>query len=363
MSDFFEIDFLDVQSNKSGDAIPLRYQIDHTAYIHVVDGGFQDTGQKVVDHIKKYYDNPAYIDHVVASHPDGDHAGGLRTVLGTFEVGHLWMLRPWVYADAIIDRFSRFSSVENLKKRLKEIYPNIAALEEIADERDIPIYEPFQGETIGAFTVLAPTRRRYLDLVVQSERTPESSEEVQKVAAEGSKAFFEKAAAKAVSLLKASWGAEVFSPEETSAENEMSVIQYASLCGKRILLTADAGRGGLTEAADYAPHIGITLPGIDRFQAPHHGSRRNVSTETLDRWLGPRLSSKPQKGEEVLTVIVSSAKTDEDHPRKAVVRACIHRGAKVVTTEGLSIRTSHSAPEREGWTAATPVEYPEEQEA
>ena len=27
MSDFFEIDFLDVESKKSGDAIPIRYSI------------------------------------------------------------------------------------------------------------------------------------------------------------------------------------------------------------------------------------------------------------------------------------------------------------------------------------------------
>lgn len=362
MSDFFEIDFLDVESRKSGDAIPLRYQGDDISYIHVVDGGFQDTGQKVIDHIQKYYGNPAYIDHVIASHPDGDHAGGLRTVLETFDVRHLWMLRPWVYADEIIDRFSRFSSVENLKKRLKEIYPNIAALEEIADEKGIPIYEPFQGQGIGAFTVLAPTKERYLDLVVQSERTPEHSEEARKAAAEGFKDFFEKTAGKVASLLKAAWGEEVFSPEETSAENEMSVIQYANLCGKRILLTADAGRGGLAEAADYAPNVGIVLPGIDRFQVPHHGSRRNVSTETLDRWLGPRLSTKPQKGEVRFTAIISSAEKDKDHPRKAVVRACIHRGAKVLTTEGSSLRTGHNAPEREGWTAAAAVEYPEEQE-
>jgi beta-lactamase superfamily II metal-dependent hydrolase len=362
LADFFEIDFLDVESGKSGDAIPLRYQIDDVIYIHVVDGGFQDTGQKVVEHINKYYNKPAYIDHVIATHPDGDHAGGLRTVLETFEIGHLWMLRPWEYAHEIIDRFSRFSSVENLKRRLKEIYPNLAALEEIADEKGIPIFEPFQGQTIGAFTVLAPTKERYLDLVVQSERTPESTEEMQKAVSEGFKAFLEKAAAKAVSLLKAAWGAEVFSSEETSAENEMSVVQYAELSGKRVLLTADAGRGGLAEAADYAERLGVALPGIDWFQVPHHGSRRNVSTEIFDRWLGPRLSSKPEKGREAFTAIVSSAKKDEDHPRKAVVRACIHRGAKVVTTEGVSIRTSHNAPDRDGWTTATPMEYPEEQE-
>ncbi|OOG24256.1 competence protein ComEC [Thioalkalivibrio denitrificans] len=362
MSDYFEIDFLDVESSKSGDAISLRYQIDDSAYIHVVDGGFQAAGQSVVEHIKKYYGNPAYIGHVIVSHPDGDHAGGLRTVLETFEVGHLWMLRPWVYAGEIIDRFSRFSSIENLQRRLREIYPNIAALEEIAEERGIPIYEPFQGERIGAFCVLAPTKQRYLDLVVQSERTPESTEEERKFSGDGIAAFLERAAARTMSLLKAAWGTEVFSPEETSAENEMSVIQYANLCEKRIVLTADAGRAGLAEAADYAPHVGLALPGVDRFQVPHHGSRRNVSTELLDRWLGPRLSAKPQNGQERFTAIISSAKKDEDHPRKAVVRAFIHRGAKVITTEGRSIRTGHNAPHREGWTAVTPVEYPEEQE-
>src|SRR3546814_4468000 len=73
----------------------------------------------------------------------------------------------------------------------------------------------------------------------------------------------------------------------------MSVIQYACLEGSRILLTGDAGRDALNEAADFAPYIGLVLPGIERIQIPHHGSRRNVSTEVLDRWLGPRLGSNP----------------------------------------------------------------------
>lgn len=203
MSDFFEIDFLDVESAKSGDAIPLRYQLNGSAYIHVVDGGFQDTGQKVVDHINKYYGKPTYIDHVVATHPDGDHAGGLRSVLEQFDVGHLWMLRPWNYAEEIIDRFTRFTSVENLQRRLKELYPNIAALEEIAEDKGIGIYEPFQGQAIGQFSVLAPSRERYLDLIVQSERTPEAAEEAQKAASALLKTLLEKAAAKVVSLVKA----------------------------------------------------------------------------------------------------------------------------------------------------------------
>lgn len=361
-NDFYEIDFLGVESPKSGDAIPLRYQINGFYQIHVVDGGFQATGEKVAAHIKTHYGNPGYIHRVVVTHPDGDHAGGLRTVLKEFQVGELWMLRPWLYADELIARFARFTSVENLKRRLKEIYPNIAALEEIAQERGIDIREPFQGGQIGAFTVMAPTRARYLDLIVDSERTPESVEDAQKSVLSSVGSYVERAAAKVVSFLKSAWGEEVFSTEETSAENEMSVIQVARLCGQTIVLTGDAGRGALWEAADYAPTINLSLPGVDRFQVPHHGSRRNVSTETLDRWLGARLPSKPSRGEEKFIAIISSAKEDEDHPRKSVVRALWHRGAYVVATEGQDILASYNSPGR-GWGAVAPLDYPEDQEA
>src|ERR1700687_398015 len=111
MSDFFEIDFLDIESPKSGDAIPLRYEVNGVTRIHVVDGGFQDCGEKIVSHIITYYGNPAHIDYVVVTHPDRDHTGGLRGVLEHFNVGELWMLRPWVYAEEIIGRFANYSSV------------------------------------------------------------------------------------------------------------------------------------------------------------------------------------------------------------------------------------------------------------
>ena len=113
MSDYFEIDFLDVEAKDSGDAIPLRYKIGDEARIHVTDGGFQKTGDKVVEHIKEYYDDPDTIDAVIVSHPDGDHAGGLQTVLEEFEVSELWMLRPWLYVDALIDRFAYYRNPEN----------------------------------------------------------------------------------------------------------------------------------------------------------------------------------------------------------------------------------------------------------
>lgn len=362
VNDFIEIDFLRVGEAKSGDAISLRYKLNDTIYIHVIDGGFQETGETVENHINYFYGMPTFIDHVVATHPDGDHTGGLRTILDSYEIGTLWMLRPWTYADELIDRFSRFTNVDNLIKRLKELYPNIAELEKIATEKNIEIAEPFQGAEIGIFHVLAPSKERYLDLIVSSNKTPESVDEEQLSRAGALMRALAEVAAKGVSYIRAAWGEEVFSPEETSAENEMCIVQYAYMCDKRILLTADAGRASLSEAANFAEQSGLSLPGIDCIQVPHHGSRHNVSTEILDRWLGNRLPEKPAIGEELFSAIISAAKQDLDHPRKAVIRAFIHRGAEVSNTKNQNICFSIYAPMRENYHPVTPMEYPEDQE-
>jgi hypothetical protein len=270
---------------------------------------------------------------------------------------NLWMLRPWMYAAELIDRFPTYNSVGRLQSRLRELYPNLAALEDIALQKGIPILEPFQGQRIGKFTVLAPSRVRYLDLIVASERTPESKPEAQ-----GAGSLVEtvrKAAAQVVRFVRGAWGEEVFSPEETSAENEMSVVQFARIAGEKILLTADAGRSALKEAIEYAPHAGLDLPGVNRFQVPHHGSRRNVSSEVLDALLGPK-HRVPSEG--TWTAMISSAEADKDHPRRAVVRAMVHRGGRVFATEGQDMRFAKNAPARPGWASVTPMTYPEDQE-
>ncbi|WCT78651.1 ComEC/Rec2 family competence protein [Novosphingobium humi] len=359
MADYFEIDFHDVETAKSGDAIALRYEVNGVTRVHVVDGGYLDTGETVLETVRTHYGTPDRIDAVIVTHSDGDHAAGLRAVLEGYEVGGLWMLRPWLYAEELLSRFETYNSVDRLRSRLRAVYPHLVELETIADRRGIPIYDPFQGAAIGEFHVLAPSRTRYLDLVVRSEKTPEGTEPEPQGIVEAVGTVMRKIA----NLVRAAWGAETFPPEGTSAENEMSVVQYANLCGLRILLTGDAGREALREAIDYAPMKGLKLPGLDRIQVPHHGSRRNVDTDILDALLGPKLASQPVEGAESFTAIVSSAKADEDHPRKSVVRAFMHRGAKVITTENGTIATWHNAPIRPGWTGVPGLPYPNEEEA
>ncbi|AKJ68352.1 competence protein ComEC [Pandoraea thiooxydans] len=353
MPDSYELDFLAVETDKSGDAITIRYVIDGIAGVHVVDGGYIDTGDTIIDHINTHY-GVTHVDHVILTHPDQDHANGLRKVLETLSVGTLWINRPWIYAERLLPRFETYTSAEALRRKLRSTYSATAALEDIAIEKNIPIRDPLQGATIGPFHVLAPSLNRYLDLVVHSEKTPEAAQE--STLATIFDGFF-KAAKSIANFIKGAWGDENFPEDGTSNENEMSVVQFAEINGKRILLTGDAGRDALNEAADYAPTIGLTLPGVYEFQVPHHGGRHNVSTEVLDRWLGPRLEDQPEKT--TWRAVCSSAKADEHHPRKVVIRAMVHRGAWFGATEGRSILLS-SGITREGWTSIPQIDYPPE---
>lgn len=328
MSDYVEIDFLKIDAEKSGDAIAIRYSINDIKWINVVDGGFQDTGDEIIKHIREYY-NTTLIDRIVVSHPHEDHTSGLKKVLEDCTVVGLWMLRPWNYTAELIDKFAYYRSEMNLANKLKEIYPYIAELEEIAQRKGIPIYEPFQGAKIGCFTVLAPKKERYLDLIVQSENTPDAS---------------------------SVWGIESFPSGGTDCENEMSVVQYASLCNETILLTADAGRNALNEAMYYARSLGINLSDINYFQIPHHGSLGNVSSVILDNLIGTKLPSKIINKH---SVIVSAAKNDSDHPNNTVVRAIMHRGAEVVSNEDSPLWCrSPNAPARSGWSPIQALPYP-----
>ena len=361
MADFYEIDFLPVGATKSGDAISLRYEEGGRFAVHVVDGGYQDDGQNTLNHLKEFYghqnrDGDPVIDHVVATHPDGDHASGLQTILENAVVCALWMNRPWIYAPELLPRFANYTNVESLARALRTAFPRLAKLEEIAVARGIPIQEAFQGAQIGAFTVLAPSRSSFLDYVVEDERTPEAV--VSARAEVGFADVLVRSLTEVARVISAAWGVERFPPDDTSPRNNMSIVQHARLSGDDVLLTADVGRAGLDQAADYAAFIGVALPlpTGSVVQVPHHGSRHNVSSETLDRWLGAK---DPVHTEERYRAVVSAGKDDVDHPRKAVVRAFIHRGARISVTRGMKICSHGGAAPARGWTSAPALPYPE----
>lgn len=315
----YEIDFLSV-GESNGDAICVRYGQHGSRYtIHVVDAGYSDTGQSVVDHLNAYYGRPTYIDHVVLSHADRDHAGGLPTVLESFDVGTLWMNRPWLYAEEIVDRFHGNFTVQGLRNRIRDEYPLLVEIERIAERRGIPINEVFAGHEIGAFRVLAPLRGTYLSLIPELDRTPTS-----KADADGGIFGIIREFTKEVQAWIETWSDEKLSenPPPTSASNESSVVQMAVIDDQHLVLTADAGPKALDEAARVAQHFGIMgLPKF--FQIPHHGSRRNVTPTVLNRWLG---GTVPQGNQNYGVAYCSVGTNKPEYPRHRVRNAVLRRG-------------------------------------
>lgn len=356
--DFFEIDFLKVDASSSGDAIALRVVKNDIQTISIVDGGFTDTGTKIIEHIDQFFDRPSHIDHVILTHPDGDHAAGLKAVLEGCTVGCLWMNRPWLYAEQLIDHYPTYNSVERLKSRLKSLYPNIRDLEEIAEAKGIPIEEAFQGTIIGHFSVMSPTINHFLELVLRDDDKADNPE--MSISESLEKSWFVESLRSLGALIASVWGDENLPIKETSPRNEMSIVQFANLMGKKILLTGDAGHEALSEFVDCAPAFGIALPGIDKFQVPHHGSRRNVSSDILNSILGPVKGLEGNYTD--FTAVACASADDTHHPKKSVERAINHRGGFFATTEFACISVGEGAPDREGWSPVKRRDYPTEQE-
>jgi len=320
----YEIDFLPVGEG-SGDAITIRYGTDESGYtLHVVDGGRTNTAETITNHLKKYYVNPV-INHMVLSHADDDHATGLVGVMKAFKVDHLWMNRPWLYAAQTLEHFHGRYTLQGLIDRMKEDHPYLVELEKLANEKGTVIHEVFQGDKIGAFTVLAPKRDRYINSIPDFGKTPDR---YTTEAADAQPVGLWRAVTEAAKKwLEEKWDVETLATNPvTSASNESCVVQYAVLGEERVFLTADVGPIGLHEAADFGMQLGINRPNF--VQVPHHGSRHNVTPDVLDRWLGPKVA----EGTKVGVAFCSVGSNKHDYPRGQVTNAFMRRGFKIYST-------------------------------
>src|SRR4029077_11701446 len=92
-------------------------------------------------------------------------------------------------------------------------------------------------------------------------------------------------------------------------------------------------------------------------QIPHHGSKRNVGPNILDRIVGPKLMAQNLTKSAIVSAAPDGA---PKHPSKRVVNAFMRRGANVLATQGKAIcHRSPDAPNR-GWFNAEPLPFYEQ---
>lgn len=356
----YEIEFLgiDVDTSDDADTICLRYYDDIMGrfIVGIYDCGTKAYAEELERHLNKYYfhdtDNPI-IDFVICSHSDQDHSAGLIYILEKFNVKKLYMNRPWLYVKDVFDKVNDGRITEkSLIERLKKCYPFIADLEEIAEKNGVEIIEAFQGTNItDKLLVLSPSKDFYLDLLVESQKTPLNEKSV-------SESFISKAI-RTIKMALETWSNELLREDvSTSAENEMSIIVWGDLKEEKFILVGDAGIRGINKGIDYAETININVKDAKFIQMPHHGGRHNVSPSLLNRLIGNIVSEghEPNK-----TSFVSIGK-NSDHPKKMVVNAFIRRGVNVYEARTTTKRHYRNMNEREGWSPAKKVLFTEEVE-
>ena len=354
----YEVDVIGVgKESKSGDAIALRWGNLHgdrnEQKIALIDGGFQNTGQNVVDHIKDSY-GTTLVDAVVSTHPDQDHVNGLHVVLDELTVNELWIHKPWEHNQGLAEKFldGRVTD-ESIGRRLKESLDTAAGLVAKAESKDIHIVEPFLGISLydqEEFRVLGPTRQYYESLIPEFDGMPQARATITSLLAE-----ITGSVARAMKRFNSTWGIDALDDDDTtSAKNNSSAITLLTVEGRYLLFTGDAGITALTPAADELDAIRNDVE-LRLIQIPHHGSRRNVGPTILNRLIGRPV----QQGEKRTTrAFASTAKKGEPkHPRKAVMNAFTHRGVNAIATRGRNILYSHDAPHRDDWSAVTADDY------
>lgn len=358
-----EVDFLPVGvGQRSGDAIALRYG-NLTANppqqtVVVIDGGFTDTGESLIDHINQHYGTNR-VDIAISTHPDADHAAGLEVLVERMDVGELWMHLPWNHTQDIARMFRDGRHTDaGVEARIREALQDAKDLETIANRRGIRIVEPFTGrrDASGALLVVGPTLHYYDQLLVDFRCTPEAHRRIQEGRAlrelrrllEGVRDLAERVAER--------WDVETLVDvgDQTSAENNSSVILLLQVDGQNWLFTADAGIPALANAADVLEPMGV-IPNLLNFvQVPHHGSRRNVGPTILDRLLGP----KQQIEHELRTAFVSaSADGLPKHPARKVTNAFRRRGSPVSGATGQKISYHYGAVPNRGWGALPAIPF------
>lgn len=294
-----------------------------------VDGGRKGHADTVRAFLEAH--EVARIDHVVCTHYDDDHAGGLVELIKdeSIQFGRAWVHVPAWHVDLerARDALSQVAGLEKARMAIKSLQTSDALLAAI-EARGLAHSEPFSGSRIGFMTVCGPSESFYEELVGDFE-------DAEKIKTAALREIVTQA------VLKSAAGDGLLESPPARAENDSSVILSAAYGGSTYLLTGDAGPQALERAKD-----SFGLANCRWMQLPHHGSRNNITADLVEHF-APK------------TAYVSAPGND-DHPHKAVVDAFKGAGAQVYSTHypsdgHLHFRTGN-VPEPPGLNgAATPL--------
>lgn len=331
-----EVDFLQVGNGEtSGDCIVMRYGDLHSndpnrQYVVVIDGGFKESGDKLVKFIRERY-HTNFVDAVISTHLDRDHIAGLVPVLENMNVGKLYMHMPWNHA------VRNDGDYQKEAREARKSYGQASELEQLAISKGIPIVEPFAGERFdfsgtAYMQIIGPSASYYGELLGGYDHNKSELEKLLGTLG-GPLTAASEVIRKIQETLDPSTETLDHVHKNTSPENNSSAVTYFNLDERHLLFTGDAGVDALHMAADYAQVNGVDLSQLHLLDIPHHGSKHNIDSRFLDR-VG------------AASAFISATKDSKKHPSPRVLNALMRRNIAIGTTENQNIWHSFNAPAR-----------------
>ncbi|OXB04997.1 ComEC/Rec2 family competence protein [Flavobacterium pectinovorum] len=337
----FVIDFLYVGD---GDGIIIwGRNPNEEDFVFFLDGGNQGFGTKIINHYKEWIKPYLYKTKTIAfinSHPHADHINGLIEIVKELGEEMTW----GIYNDPV--KFISEELRENIKQsalrkedadidHLYKSFQKVQELNELCEQYNIQKFEALSDAfNYEEIKIVSPSREFYTSKV----QLFTNIDFLKKV--DYSKSFTE-----VNEILESLKPCDIVDEKNDASPENLSstVIELIDSNNERYLLTSDSG----VESFDDMEKNGFNTENLNFVQLPHHGSRRNISTN----WIG-KFAPK---------MFLISAEGNEKHPRKAVLN-CIKKNlpnCKIYSTHKnkgtISYTTNKSVFPDRNWGNAEPI--------
>jgi len=318
-------------------------------YLVVVDAGNYTDGQRIIDHIRKYYPKHIKIDLAIVTHPDRDHFGGFIKMLekisyrasNKVSIEKFWVNDP---GNGHVDKneIKWINKEKTITVKARTVYdltdnsnsPNLISM---IDRLGIKREEKFAGNPLlspcfamPCFKILGPTKKYYEQLIPDF-RNDELNFKKQEDEDDADYDF----------IMDNSLSANLdLADDDPSAHNQSSLIfTFMPEENKKFLFMGDAGR----EAFNNIPKSGLYYAtNVDWLKVPHHGSKHNMDSVMINS-INPMIA------------YISTEKVGH-YLHQCTVNALKKVGCKVYSThKEHSDFIHHGIEDREGWTTAIPL--------
>lgn len=307
------------QNLGNADSIYVRHWDNSIPTNILIDGGRKTHVEQIEGFLdERSKDTPectSTIHHLVCTHSDDDHAGGLVQLVENkkFHINKAWVhdLRGTEFLPSSYRESLTSWGAKKLLEKIESSEQTRLALLAAIEARKIDREDPYMGSQIGPMWVLGPTkeffREQYAQMIQEaSARSFEmllESRQVDRYLTED--------------MLKQADAANELGDGVTTPINEVSTViilpsPYEE--SGNFLFTGDVGTQGLDQVID---RFGETVSSLRWVDVPHHGSRRSMRQEQIDH-LSPMIS-------------FISAKGSVKHPSRKMVNALKQHG-KVYST-------------------------------